>query len=723
MQRAQDGGAISNTGGFGWAIKTSIFDSNFAVETAQIILSDSKFTLFNSTFIAGNRTLKEAVLISSGTKTIDFGECAPGSTPGEAGLSIRADRDFTGCPLLCPRGTLGPGGESSLLRNLTSGCALGCNTCPAGGTCAAAGLAALTLCGPGHHNPDTGSQTDSSCRPCESGSYQIEAGATACIPCPAGSYIAAKGSTACSPCSAGGYCEDVGASSASVFQLCQPGTWSDIIGLNNSKGCRPCGQIILTLTLTLTLILTLILPLTLTLTLALTLTLGVGTYQPITGASSSGSCLPCPIGTASNAVGVGACELCAPGTYQPGKQASSCLPCEDDNLGVYCPNEGTSTPTPCPGGTHSNATGLSSDLQCTPVQAGEYAPTGSKFPEACPASGFTCPGRAVDEVNSPPGSKPILVVSGQASIDVETDTVTFDLEVDMSPEDYDEAALIAELAALYGVSADLISLEATPISARRKLTSNVTAAASSAAQRLRLSVTILVPTDFVDESAGVLDTESSLTEAGGASSSSGAVGPGVSAAGRLANRLAAVNSAGGAGLSAMLGFNVTLTQNVLVGTVSRQVSASCAPGYWCSAANSIPCVPNTFQPKINQIDAGACKACPDFSQSPSSSASLQDCKCRAETATAAGYYDSEPAASKVSCKICTAGSSCPTIGTTTATLNISVGWYRTSSSSTDLRRCPDSSRKGSGCTGGVGDEGPCKPYAASRLEQGLACPN
>ena len=332
----------------------------------------------------------------------------------------------------------------------------------------------------------------------------------------------------------------------------------------------------------------------------------------------------------------------------------------------------------------------------------------------------------MDEVNSPPGSKPILVDSGQASVDVEMDTVTFGLEVGMRPEDYDEAALIAELAVLYGVSADLISLEATPISERRRLASNGTAAASSAAQRLRLTVTILVPTGFVDESADVLDTESSLTEAGGASSSSDAVGPGISAALKLANRLATVNSAGGAaGLSAMLGFNVTLTQDVQVGTVSRQISASCAPGYWCSAANSIPCVPNTFQPDINQIDAGACKACPDFSQSPSSSASLQDCKCRAETATTAGYYDSEPAASKVSCKICTAGSSCPTIGTTTATLNISVGWYRTSSSSTDLRRCPDSSRKGSGCTGGVGDEGPCKPYAASRLEQGLAplCPN
>ena len=252
--RAQDGGAIGNDNGLVMAIKTCVFDSNFAVSTtigtAQAIKSssdsigESMMTLLNSTFIAGNRTLTDgALLISSGGETIDFGDCAPGSTPGEAGLSIRADRDFTGCPVLCPRGTLGPGGESSFLRNLTSGCALGCNTCPAGGTCAAAGLPALTLCRPGHHNPDTGSQTDSSCRPCASGSYQTEAGATACVSCPAGSYIAAKGSTTCSPCSAGGYCEDVGASSASVFQLCQPGTWSDIIGLNNSNGCRPCGQI------------------------------------------------------------------------------------------------------------------------------------------------------------------------------------------------------------------------------------------------------------------------------------------------------------------------------------------------------------------------------------------------------------------------------------------------------------------------------------------------
>ena len=512
-----------------------------------------------------------------------------------------------------------------------------------------------------------------------SGSFQAETARLQCNPCPAGTFSPTKGSTACQSCPAGGFCEDVGASSASVFKLCPAGSWSGTVGLNSSNGCHSCG---------------------------------VGTYQPVTGASNSGFCLPCSMGTASSAVGAGACELCAPGKFQPNSKATSCLPCEDDHLGVYCPNAGTSTPTPCPGGTYSNETGLYSEVQCSSVETGYYASTGSKYPEPCPASGFTCPGRALDEVNDPPGSKPILVVSGQASVDVEMETVTFDLEVEMHPDDYDEAVVIAELAALYGVSEELISVEVAPISDRRKL-SNDTAAASGAAQRLRLTVTILVPEDFVDGMADVLDTESSLTAAGGASSSPDVGGPVTStAAGRLANRLATVNSGGGSSLSAALGFNVTLTQEVLVETVSRQISASCAPGYWCSAANAIPCVPNTFQPEINQIDAGACMACPENSQSPSSSARLQDCKCKAATATAAGYYDNDHT-DKVSCQLCTAGSSCPLIGTTTATLNISVGWYRTSSSSTDLRRCPDSSRKTSGCTGGIGDEGPCKLYAAT----------
>ena len=67
---------------------------------------------------------------------------------------------------------------------------------------------------------------------------------------------------------------------------------------------------------------------------------------------------------------------------------------------------------------------------------GEWAPTGSSKPEPCPDSGFRCPGRSGDDVNVPPGSKPILVDSGDATKEVKVETV-FDLALDLNPGDYD----------------------------------------------------------------------------------------------------------------------------------------------------------------------------------------------------------------------------------------------------------------------------------------------
>ena len=320
-------------------------------------------------------------------------------------------------------------------------------------------------------------------------------------------------------------------------------------------------------------------------------------------------------------------------------------------------------------------------------------------------------------MNDPPGSKPILVESGQRVVGEEVEVVMFDLKVDTSLGEYDEATFITEFSTLYGVSASLISVEVTPISNRRELEPNSTEATSRGAQGLFLMVTILVPQDFVDERAGVLDTESSLTVANGASTSPEV---GMSTAERLANRLATVNNVGGSGLSNALGFNVTFPQghSVLVKMVERQISVSCAPGYWCSAALSIPCVHNTYQPKIDQISAGACLQCPKFSVSKEASTSIEQCKCMAS------YYDNETSSHKVSCKPCTVGTDgCEHFGTTTATLNISAGWYRTSSLSVDLRRCPDGSNKDSGCVGGIGDEGPCKPCAASLFPHAALLPS
>ena len=75
-----------------------------------------------------------------------------------------------------------------------------------------------------------------------SGKYQTETGQTACDSCAAGSYSAAKGSTACELCAAGGYCDEPGADSPSVWTPCEPGRWSNVIGLDNSSGCVACGE-------------------------------------------------------------------------------------------------------------------------------------------------------------------------------------------------------------------------------------------------------------------------------------------------------------------------------------------------------------------------------------------------------------------------------------------------------------------------------------------------
>ena len=98
----------------------------------------------------------------------------------------------------------------------------------------------------------------------------------------------------------------------------------------------------------------------------------------------------------------------------------------------------------------------------------------------------------------------------------------------------------------------------------------------------------------------------------------------------------------------------------------------------------------------------ACKSCPENSNSAEGSSIDAACKCDP------GYYYSTELGA-VECKVCPAGSSCPNVGTTLASITMTHGYYRVSNTSIDLRECPDSSGDSSGCTGGVGSgEGPCK---------------
>ena len=153
---------------------------------AMFLTTGTSTTMLNTSIIVGSiqGSQSDATLIYTSGAAIDYGNCTPGTTPGEAGNAIYvATDDFRGCPYTCPAGNYGPGGSNSYLRGITSLCSVGCKTCPDGAVCPKAGLGAPEVCSPGHYNPDTGSQDASSCRSCETGKYQVDEGSTACVAC------------------------------------------------------------------------------------------------------------------------------------------------------------------------------------------------------------------------------------------------------------------------------------------------------------------------------------------------------------------------------------------------------------------------------------------------------------------------------------------------------------------------------------------------------------
>ena len=81
-----------------------------------------------------------------------------------------------------------------------------------------------------------------------------------------------------------------------------------------------------------------------------------------------------------------------------------------------------------------------------------------------------------------------------------------------------------------------------------------------------------------------------------------------------------------------------------------------------------------------------------------------DCGCQG------GTYDNTTAEQDINCEPCPFGAECKRFGITLAQLPLRYGYWRTSENSSDLRRCPDASKKNTGCIGGVGDEGRCKEY-------------
>lgn len=139
----------------------------------------------------------------------------------------------------------------------------------------------------------------------------------------------------------------------------------------------------------------------------------------------------------------------------------------------------------------------------------------------------------------------------------------------------------------------------------------------------------------------------------------------------------------------------------------------CEPGHWCETSQLLPCGQGTYNPAPGGNSSAACVKCPNGAQTSPGSTSRDQCKC------GVGYYMGwDSSDGKVKCIVCPAGTSCTVGGVTLATLPMLTGFYRTGSTSLDLRACPGQHSRSS-CAGGavnnVSTEGPCRPWTRGPL--------
>ena len=345
--------------------------------------------------------------------------------------------------------------------------------------------------------------------PCAPGTFNAQTNATTCVKCEAGSYQDTEGATSCITCPGGYYCEE----GVAAALPCPAGTRKNLSlsVMTRAEDCIACSS---------------------------------GTFCPVGSDSAS----LCAAGTFNALDSQEKCTKCAAGFFQEAEGATACVVCSP---GYYCAT-GAANPLPCSGGSYANQSGLSDVSLCTPVVTGFWAPLGSALPEACPASGFYCPGAAHDNVNTIAGSRPILIPIGGSTREAQVEVIQQDLTLDISCTDYDESIVIAALAEQYGVDPSFITLD-TPCEAssgRRR----------RALQGGGISITITIEppsTSSVPTSAQVTD---------------------------LLTAVQTVSEATlGIALGTALGTAVTVSSTVAQqSTISRVVEFVCPQGKWCT---------------------------------------------------------------------------------------------------------------------------------------------
>ena len=209
--------------------------------------------------------------------------------------------DFDGCPFKCASGFYG--NQSSHNAATCAGACITGHYCPEG-------TSIPNPCPRGFTMPAAGAASEESCLPCAPGAFQPVEGKSTCLPCPPGTFSSSVGSFVCEPCPPGGFCASEGAASVrQTFSPCAPGTYNPLNGSSSNGSCVLCP---------------------------------VGTANPIPGSDHPDVCVDCLPGSFAGGPGHSKCHLCPVGGYQDAYGATACADCPS---GYYCPL-GSSTPRP-----------------------------------------------------------------------------------------------------------------------------------------------------------------------------------------------------------------------------------------------------------------------------------------------------------------------------------------------------------------------------------------
>ena len=204
-----------------------------------------------------------------------------------------------------------------------------------------------TRCPAGTHNPDTGSQSETSCLACELGHFS-RGGVALCSKCSPGTFSDTKGETGCKNCATGSFSNSEG---AEICKLCEVGRYTD---KEKSLSCEECEK---------------------------------GTFSSVQGASHCEDCEP---GTFNGNTGQSVCNDCPAGTFNVDEASTSDAACVKCWPGTYGTEVGAPSPSACLSCGKGRFSPDSGEINCTQCIAGTYANhINSTHCDQCPFGTFS----------------------------------------------------------------------------------------------------------------------------------------------------------------------------------------------------------------------------------------------------------------------------------------------------------------------------------------------